>query len=71
MLDGIIILLCPFFIISLISIIFAYIIEYIRRYINQRRKTQNQIQYLSIIIINTSLSSNQQDFPPAYETLFF
>ncbi|CAF1381313.1 unnamed protein product [Rotaria sordida] len=56
--DGIIILLCPFFIIPFISIIFAYIIEYIRRYIKQRRKKQNQIQYLSMIII-ISRSSNQ------------
>ncbi|CAF4219266.1 unnamed protein product, partial [Rotaria sordida] len=55
---GIIILLCPFFIIPFISIIFAYIIEYIRRYIKQRRKKQNQIQYLSMIII-ISRSSNQ------------
>ncbi|CAF2526367.1 unnamed protein product [Rotaria sp. Silwood2] len=67
MLDGIIILLCPFFIIPLLSIIFAYIIEFIRQYIHQRRKKQNQIKYLSIMII----SSNQQDLPPAYETLFF
>ncbi len=67
MLDGILILIYPFFIIPVLSIIFAYIIECIRQYILQRRKQQNQIDYLSIII----LSSNQQNLPPTYETLFF
>ena len=66
MLDGIIILICPFLIVPIFSIILAYIIEYIRQYILRRRKQQNHVEYLSVII----LSSNEQDLPPAYETLF-
>ncbi len=69
MFDGITILIYPFFVIPIISIIFAYIIEYIRQYIHQRRRKQNQLEYLSIIII--ILSSNEQDYPPPYETLLF
>jgi predicted PurR-regulated permease PerM len=68
MFDGITILIYPFFVIPIISIIFAYIIEYIRQYIHQRRREQNQLEYLSIIII---LSSNEQNYPPPYETLLF
>jgi predicted PurR-regulated permease PerM len=67
MFDGITILIYPFFLIPILSIIFAYIIEYIRQYIHQRRKQQNRIEYLTVII----LLSNQEQFPPAYETLFF
>jgi hypothetical protein len=69
MLDGIAILLCPFLIVPIVSIILAYMIECLRRYIHQRRRRrqQNQIEYFSIII----LSSNDQDHLPAYETLFF
>jgi len=66
MLDGIAVLLCPFLIVPIISIIFAYIIECIRQYIHRRRRQHDQIEYLSIII----LSSEEEDHPPAYETLF-
>ncbi len=68
MFDGITILLYPFFIIPIISIVFAYIIECIRRYIHQRRRKQNQVEYLSIIILS---SNEEQNHPPPYETLFF
>jgi hypothetical protein len=67
MLDGIAVLICPFLIVPILSIIFAYIIECIRQYIHRRRRQDEQIKYLSIII----LSSNEQDHPPLYETLFF
>ncbi|UJR09110.1 hypothetical protein I4U23_013357 [Adineta vaga] len=67
MFDGMIILVYPLVIIPILSFIFAYIIECIRNSILQRRKRQNQENYLRII----RLSSNEEDFPPAYETLFF
>jgi predicted PurR-regulated permease PerM len=67
MFDGITILIYPFFLIPIISIVFAYIIDYIREYIHQRRREQIQLEYLSIIVI---LSSNQQEYPPPYESLF-
>jgi hypothetical protein len=67
MFDGITILICPIFVIPIISILCAYIIECIREYIHERRREQNQLEYLSIIIV----SSNEQDHPPPYETLFF
>jgi len=66
MLDGIVVLLCPFLIVPIVSIIFAYIIECIRQYIYRRRRQHDQIKYLSIII----LSSKEEDYPPAYESLF-
>jgi hypothetical protein len=65
MLDGISILIYPFIIVPILSIIFAYIIECIRQYIHQRQR-QHQIKYLSLII----LSSNEQDHPPTREILF-
>lgn len=69
MFDGIAILLCPFLIIPFVSILIAYLIEYIRLYLSHRRQKQHeQMKYLSLIIVQ---SSNQSNSPPAYETLFF
>jgi len=65
MFDGITILIYPFVLIPILSIILAYLIDYIY----QRRKQQHQIKYLTMLIL--SLNQQQEQIPPAYETLFF
>jgi hypothetical protein len=67
MLDGRLILLCPFFIVFILSIILAYIIECIREYFLQQQKRRYQIEYLSIVV----LSFNETNLPSSYKTLFF
>jgi hypothetical protein len=65
--DGVIILIYPLVIIPVLSMLLACAIDYFRKSVLQRRQRRMQIHYLLMV----RLSFNEQELPPAYESLFF